>query len=138
MSAISVLGREVVVTVEGRPWKIARIEVGILDQFIDWVKTQLPPCEPFAGFDKIIPHLPAEEAMKLIAEEFGGEFVSLLMLQAHQPEATLNDAMRVFKQVGSAGLAQLLAEARGEFRQGKAEAPAAEASGPTGAISAGA
>lgn len=161
MSSIPVLGREVTVEVGGKSWRICRMTVDVLDRFVDWVRSQMPQVEPFAGFDKIIPHLPKEDALKLIKDEqarrdsflvmdFNSPLVEqqlhtgrgmmrllLLMLQVHQPETTLEEAKEVFEFLGPERLIEIFKQSRGEARPGKAQAPAGNHSRPTGAMSAG-
>lgn len=141
----------------GSLWRIHRMDVEVLERFTDWIRPQMP--DSFAGLDKILPHLSREDALKAIEDakarqvvDYGSPFMQemlgttrgqlhlfLFMLQFHQPDCKLADAYDVMRELGAARMTEIFEATRGEFAQGKQQAPAAAGNGElTGAMSAGA
>ena len=147
-SVIPVLGREVTFTALGRTWKTGRMDIEVLDKFIDWARPQIP--DPFAHLTELVPSLQPDAALTLIrearekAEQFldydspmvkrllktkrGIVHVFLFMLQVHQPHATLADAEEISRELGQEKMEEIFSAAAGRMpEEGKADAPAPSA-----------
>lgn len=128
------VGRETEVRALGKVWKIGRMDLDVLEKFIDWVKPQLG--DPFDGLEKLVEKLPPAEAMALIREAKArkdepldwdseivqkfrntkrGQLVSLWhLLQVNHPELTLSEAFQIGLEVGAERLEQAVADANGK------------------------
>lgn len=139
-------GKETTVQAHGRSWKLARLDLGVIRGFRDWVREQLGDYGAVA--ERFIDKLPADKAMQLVkdvsevekqlrgftlqcpiaqqylATESGAAKLVHLLLVKHQPEATEDDAFAIVVELGQEELRKKLEEAKGEVPGGNAGAPA--------------
>ncbi|MES2342327.1 MAG: hypothetical protein V4597_11660 [Pseudomonadota bacterium] len=142
------LGKESEVKALGRTWTTGRLTVGVIESFRDWVATQ--EGDPFDLPDKYLDRLdPATVAailkeakdtrdqlrgfslacplaQKWLKNERGGAVLMHLLLKAHHPTATLDDALGILEEIGLAAAEQVVSDAHGSVPR--------EAGAPNGAV----
>lgn len=130
------LGKETKVRALGEIWTVGRLELSVLEGFIDWVRTQAG--DPFAGLDKLVAALPHDAALALINEakekRDALEFCDLnspyiakwmatargnlklleLALRLHHPEMTADTAFRIFLEIGQVQAKAALQDSSGQ------------------------
>jgi hypothetical protein len=146
------LGREVTIEACGRKWTLARMEIDRLEEFIDWLRPQLP--DPFAGLEKILPSMSREDALKEIKEARAAAIMDYdspaiqsalttvrgrlrmfyLCLRVNHPEIKLADAFAIVTEMGEKEIERALAAASGTAGK-KKDQEAVAAAPSTGASS---
>ena len=138
------LGKESTVVVAGKPWTLGRLEIGVIENFRDWIKAQ--EGDPFEGLDVLVKLLPPPDGIALVKEardirdqlkcftlqsplakkwlatERGNATLILFLLYRHHAKATIEDAFALVVAMGEE-LQQTLADAAGELPGGPAPNP---------------
>lgn len=139
-------GRITTVTVEGKIWKIGRLERSVIFAFRDWLREQIG--DPFAVVDRLKAVVPIADLMERVKEaegvardlahfslgtataktwlhtEIGMSKLIHLLILPHHPDATEDDAFRVLAALGSDELGKTIARAAGEAPGGNGSVPA--------------
>lgn len=129
------LGKEQTVTVDGKAWKLGRLELSIVNDFRDWIAERLP--DPLAIGEKFFAMLPPDEqlarvrqaeqqkldlacftlksplAVEYMSREAGIAKLGQLLLRKHQPNVTEAEAFDVFFALQDQ-MGELLAKAEGK------------------------
>lgn len=154
-------GVDVTVSALGKPWTFSRQRVTALDKFVAWVRSQLSdPVERLRTIiDKLPPDVALAELReaKKQAEELdyldwlspqvqrflpfnqkngtvhaaGAAHFTLLLLEKHHPEATLDDAVAILGDLSDEDKRRVFAETAGEPR-GNGAAPVKRRGASTG------
>src|SRR5947209_5027603 len=126
------LGKETTVQAMGKTWRVGKLRLSVLEEFIAWIATQIP--DPFEGLEKIVPLLDRQEALALIKEakarkdalvckdighpiiqEFqqtvrGALHLFWLMLKEHQPDVTKDQAFEIALETGMVEVQRAIAD----------------------------
>lgn len=128
----------------GRTWTIGRLELRVIREFRDWIKTQIG--DPFARVEKFFDRLPDAEKLRRIKEaedecrqlesfslssdlakrfmnaEEGAAFLFWQLLKPAHPDVTIEEAFQVCQAMGQQRQNEVLAKSAGEVR-GNGAAP---------------
>lgn len=143
MLSVLQLGKETTIQALGKTWTIGRLELRVVREFRDWLKDRL--VDPLAIGEQYFRLLPPEEqlarvkeaeaigrdlkgfslqcdlARKALATEEGAAKLVQLLLQAHHPDVTMDEAFLVCQEAGPQ-LERAMASASGSLPN--AETPA--------------
>jgi len=130
------LGKETPVTVDGKPFIIGRLTVGVIKSFRDWIQEQIG--DPFAEVERFMERMPPEWsihalraagevrdqlasfslqcplAKRFLTTEAGMARLVQGLLQAHHPHVTEGEAFAVMLALGEDQTAKAIAAAAGE------------------------
>lgn len=139
------LGKETRIKAMGKTWTIGRLELAVIRDFKAWIMEHLPPT---AMPRELFESLPREEqveryreqewlakqlacfsiqgdlAKRYLATEEGLAAFGRLLLRAHHPDVTDEEAFQVFQEAGPE-LARVMQDAAGEIPEGNGRVPAA-------------
>jgi hypothetical protein len=133
-------GKEASVTVNGKVWRLGRLDVDAIDEFMAWVREQVG--DPFELVERFMGKIPQEESVRQLreAEEVAKQLKALsvqtplaqqyvstargsaklfqILLRTHHPDATESQAFLVAQALGEEGARKALQKAEGEFPRG--------------------
>ncbi len=140
-------GKESTLVALGRTWRTSRLEVRVVFGFRDYIRSAMP-ADPFADVERLARFLPAEEVVRRVREidarleqlekftlqcplakehmatEAGGARFVQLLLEKHQPDVTLEEALQVALELGQSRMGQVVAAAAGQSPGGNGGGPA--------------
>jgi hypothetical protein len=140
------IGKEPVLEVAGKKYKLARFDRAILGQFLQWAKGKIP--HPLAAIKDVLPYLTpedrkfaigkamddakaylsfdSEEVRALLASAEGSMKLLCLLFQKHHPDLTDKDVENLYEKAqeehGVGYFEGKIAEAQGEIPVPKSEA----------------